>query len=37
MLADEMKHEIEDFQQDIPEILETSKEHTIAIDSENKS
>lgn len=37
MLADEMKHEIEEFQQDIPEILETSKEHTIVIDSENKS
>ena len=31
MLADEMKHEIEEFQQDIPEILETSAEHTLSL------
>ena len=37
LMADEMKHEIEDFQQEIPENLETSKEHTIVIDSDNKS
>lgn len=33
LIADEMKHEIDDFHQDIPRLPETSKEHTIIIDS----
>lgn len=37
LMADEIKHGIEEFHQDIPETLETSKEHTIIINSENKS
>lgn len=37
LFADEMKKELQDFHQDIPETLEISKEHTIVIDSEIKS
>lgn len=37
LIADEMKHEIEDFQKDISEIPQTSSEHTIVLDADKKS
>ena len=37
ILADEMKHEIEEYQQSIPEIPENSAKNTIVLDSNHNS
>ena len=37
LMADEMRHQVEEFEEDIPETLETSPEHTIIVNSGKKS